>query len=246
MKISNKQKEKNRKKIIQIAVDVMIEQGFKSATMRAIAKKAEIGDATIYNYFPTKESILFAYYEEKLKECAERLRSVDKFNEFTLNEQLQTFIHTQLELFLPDREFIDLSFKRIFFSLSQNYQQMKPIRQIFAMIVDDMFKAAIEVNEIPDQIFQDMIYLLLWDSFVGIVIFWLNDRSEQFNDTTVLVDKSLDLLCPILRSGLIDKAADILLYFFKSHLLSRLDGFRKSANTFSAIKREFMGNLNDR
>ena len=54
MKISNKQKMINRKKIIGVAVDIMVDNGFKSATMRAIAKEAEFGDATIYNYFPTK------------------------------------------------------------------------------------------------------------------------------------------------------------------------------------------------
>lgn len=242
MKISHKQKQKNRLKIIGLAVDVMIEEGFKSATMRSIAKKAGIGDATIYNYFPTKESILFAYYEEKLNECADRLRNVEKFNEFTLNEQLQTFFDIQLELFLPDREFIELSFKRIFFSLSQNYKQLKPIQHVFKKIIVDMFKAAIEVKEIPEQILQEMIYLLLWDYFVGVIIFWLKDRSEYFSDTSVLVDKTLDLFCSLLKSGAINKSVDILSYVFKNYVLNRFEGIKSRVDTIKLIKREFMGN----
>lgn len=240
MKISHKQKKINRLKIIGIAVDVMIESGFKSATMRAIAKKAEIGDATIYNYFPTKESILFAYYEEKLNACIEKLKKIDKFNEYTLNEQLQTFFNIQLELFLPDREFIELSFKKIFFSLTQNYTQLKPIRDVFNQIVNDMFKAAIEVKEIPEQVFQEMIDYLFWDYYVGIVLLWLNDKSDQFEDTDILIDKSLDLFCSVLKSGLVNKAVDILSYLFKNHILGRLDGFKKQIDTLQLIKREFM------
>lgn len=241
MKISNKQKQKNRKKIIAIAVDVMIDKGFKDATMRAIAKKAEIGDATIYNYFPTKEAILFAYYEEKLKESIEKLRSVEKFNEFTIHEQLQTFFETQLELFLPDREFIALSFKKIFFSLNQNLDQLDAIQDVFEKIVDDIFTAAIEVKEIPEQMFQKIIYNLLWDYYVGMVIFWLSDKSEQFSDTSVMIDKTLDLFCSILKSGAVNKLFDLASYLFKSHFLNRMDRYRKRMDTIKLIKREFMG-----
>lgn len=241
MKISNQQKNKNRKKIIFVAVDVMIDKGFKSATMRAIAKESKIGDATIYNYFPTKESILFAYYEEKLNECVSRLRKIEKFNEFTLHEQLQTFFETQLELFLPDREFIALSFKRIFFTLNQNVDQLHSIQDLYEKIVDDIFTAAIEVKEIPAQMFQQILYHLLWDYYVGLIMFWLNDRSEQFSDTSMMIDKTLDLFCSVLKAGAVNKLFDVASYFFKSHFLNRLEGFRRRVDTFNLIKREFMG-----
>jgi AcrR family transcriptional regulator len=241
MKISNKQKSTNRLKIIAVAVDHMTDKGFKSATMRSIAKAAGIGEATIYNYFPTKEAMLFAYYEEKLNECVERLRKVEKFNEFTLHEQLQTFFETQLELFLSDREFVALSFKQIFFALNQNAESLTKIRELFETVMEDMFTAAIEIKEIPPQVFQQIIYHLLWDYYVGMVIFWLHDRSEQFADTSVMLDKTLDLFCSILKAGAVNKLFDIASYFFKSHLLNRLQSFKRRMDTFSAIKREFMG-----
>ncbi len=114
MNISKEQKQKNRRLIIQAAVELMIEKGLKAAAMREIAKNAGIGAATIYNYFPTKESILFAYYEDHLRGCMEKIKSIDGFNEFSFQEQLQTLMETSLELFLPDREFVELSFKREF------------------------------------------------------------------------------------------------------------------------------------
>ena len=68
MKISEDQKQENRKKIIRSAVDAITQKGMKGATMKMIARKAGLGDATIYNYFPTKEAIVYAYYEEQLDE----------------------------------------------------------------------------------------------------------------------------------------------------------------------------------
>ena len=241
MKISNKQKAKNRKRIIDVAVDVMIDRGFKNATMRSIAKQAEIGDATIYNYFSTKEAIIFAYYEEKLNACVEKMRGIEKFNEFSIHEQLQTFFEIQLELFLPDREFISLSFKKVFFNFNQNMASLDAVQALFEKIIADIFEAAIEVNEIPEQVFQEIIYHLLWDYYVGMIIFWLNDKSDQFSDTSIMIDKTLDLFCAVLKAGAVNKLFDIASYFFKNHFMNRLDRFKKRIDTFKLIKREFMG-----
>ena len=53
MKVSKKEKAKTRIKILEASVDVITEKGFKSASMREIARHAGVGDATIYNYFPS-------------------------------------------------------------------------------------------------------------------------------------------------------------------------------------------------
>ena len=245
MKISNEQKKINRAKIIEIAVDLIIEGGYKSATMRGIAKKAGFGDATIYNYFPTKESILFAYYEDKLNETIEKIKEIKDFNEYTINEQLQAVFHIQFELFLADREFIAISFKKIFLTINQNYKQIKNIKDLFRTIIKDIFDAASEADEIPPQIFEEMIFHLLWDYYIGLVIFWLNDSSEKFNETTILTDKSLDLICSVIEAGVANKLFDLASYFFKNHILSRMDMFKKHKDTINIIKRGFMGSNNE-
>jgi len=242
MKISQKQKEINRKKLIEIAVEVMIEKGFKSTTMRQIAKKAGIGDATIYNYFPTKESILFAYYEDAIDSAIEKMKRIKDFNQYSLHEQLNCFFEIQFEIFLKDREFVAMSFKMIFLSINQNFKNQKPIRDRFIEVIDDMIGASIDVKEIPPQVFQEMIYYLLWDFYIGMVIYWLNDSSERFTDTSLLLDKSLDIFCTVLKAGLVNKLVDITSYFFKNHLLNKMGQFNSQLKSFDFIKRGFMGN----
>ncbi len=241
MKISNEQKKINRAKIIQTAIDMIIEKGYKSATMRGIAKQAGFGDATIYNYFPTKESILFAYYKDKLNETVEKIKEIKDFNEYTINEQLQTVFNIQFEVFLLDREFIAVSFKKIFLTLNQNYKQIKNIKDQFRVIIKDIFDAAVEADEIPPQIFEEMIFHFIWDYYIGLVLFWLNDSSEKFNDTTILTDKSLDLICALIKAGVANKLFDLASYFFKNHILARMTTFKRHKDTINIIKRGFMG-----
>ena len=245
MKISGAQKLENRKRIIRETVDIMLEKDFKSTTMRAIARAAGIGDATIYNYFPTKESILYAYYEDAMHACIEKLKNIEKFNEYSLQEQLQTLFETEFEIFLPDREFIQKTFKTVFFSFSQDYSRLIPIRDIFINIIDDMFGAAVDVKEIPEQVFQDLIGFLLWDYNIGIVIYWTNDESDAFSNTTVFNDKSIDLICSLIKSGLVNKTFDIATFLFRNHILNRMQTMKEGLKTVDFVKRQFMGAEND-
>ena len=49
-----------KKKIMDTAVEVFGEKGFKNSTISEIAKKAGVGDATIYEYFQSKEELLLS------------------------------------------------------------------------------------------------------------------------------------------------------------------------------------------
>lgn len=241
MKISEEQKRKNRCEIIRAAVDAITEKGMKGATMREIAKKAELGEATIYNYFSTKEAIVYAYYDAQLGACTERLRLIEDFNAYSLREQLQTFFETQLELMLPDREFVEATFGAVTFSLTHDRQQLKPIRARFFRIVADMFEAAIEAGEIPDQAFLELGYQFLWDYHVGLVMYWLRDRSDQFQNTSILIDKSLDLGIGFIRADLVNKALDMASFLFRRHIIDRLDSLQDRADLARKVKRAFTG-----
>lgn len=241
MKISHQQKQKNRRKILQAATDIIIEKGLKTATMREIAKRAGMGDATIYNYFPTKESIIFAYYEDRFDLAVQGLKDIEKFNEFSFQEQLQTFFEKKLEILLPEREFVAITFKTVFFSMGQNYARLKPVRTKFIRIIREIFESAVEVGEIPDQVFQEITYQLYWDYYIGVVLYWLNDDSDRFAQTTLLIDKSLTLSGALIKAGIANKIFDMASFLFKNHVLNRMEFFRDQHDTFQKMKREFMG-----
>ena len=171
----------------------------------------------------------------------ERLRAITDFNEYSLQEQLQAFFETQLELFLPDREFVDISFRDITFSLTHDYRNLKSIRKRFFNILSDMFEAAVEVGEIPDLVFLELTYHFFWDYYVGLIFYWLRDRSDQFQDTTILLDKSLDLGTTFIKAGVVNKALDMASFLFRHHIIDRLDRIKDNAELAQRVKRQFMG-----
>lgn len=246
MKISKQQKQENRRKIIRAMVELTILKDVKTATMREIAREAGLGDATIYNYFPTKDAIVYAYFEDRFDEATETLKQIPDFHTFTFQEQLQTFFDTQLDLLLPDREFLEKTFKTAFFTLSQDYARVRPSREKFMAVIRDIFEAAIQAGEIEDQVFLEVAVQLFWEYYVGIILYWLRDDSDRFESTTVLVDKSLNLASSAIRAGIANKIFDMGVFFFKNHLLSRMDLVREQVDILNGIKRKFMDKADER
>jgi AcrR family transcriptional regulator len=62
--------------ILQAATEVFAEQGFASVTVAEIADRAGIGKGTVYEYFSSKDELLFAVFEWMNEKIFERIRSL--------------------------------------------------------------------------------------------------------------------------------------------------------------------------
>ncbi|MCU7845951.1 MAG: TetR family transcriptional regulator [Candidatus Thiodiazotropha sp. (ex Monitilora ramsayi)] len=240
MKVSKQEKAITRKRILLAASDVISEKGFKSASMREIARRAEVGDATIYNYFPTKEALLYGYCEERQNEVAEALKEIEDFHEYSLREQLQQLTETELALWLPDREFLAEVFELTFYSPAAGVVNLAETRRRFNRMVEDMIDAAIEAGEIPEQPYRELLAPLYWDYFTGILAYWLKDDSEGFANTTQLVDRSVEMIAMVLQTGMIGKALDLLSFLFRSQISRHFEKLGDYTAPWKKAKRRFM------
>ncbi len=239
-KISEKEKQLTRLKILEAAVDVIIEKGFKQASMREIARHAGVGDATIYNYFPSKEKLLYGYCEHIQQQLMSALKGIEDFHTYSLQEQLQQFVETELELWLPAREFLQQVFTLTFYSPAANLNHLAATRNLNQKMVRDMIEAAIEAGEIPDQPYSELLPRLLWDYQSGILAYWLRDDSENFENTTQLIDKSMILVGTILQKGMVGQSLDLVSFLFRTHVMSHLDSFADFTRSADKMKRQFM------
>ncbi|SFV63004.1 Transcriptional regulator, TetR family [hydrothermal vent metagenome] len=244
MKVSQSAKEKTKAKILESAVDLIIEKGFKNASMREMAKNAGVSNPTIYNYFPTKEKILYAYVEQKHKETAQILQEIEDFNTYTLREQLQALIETELELYLEDREFILQISDMVFQSAGLKLESLYSNNKIFTDMVKDMLEIAIEAKEIPQPPLEEHLPKLFWDYYIMVVAYWVKDDSESFENTTQFIDHSLGVIEALLQSSIMNKAHDLGIFLFKTHLLSSLEKFSTKQSKFTKIKRDLKGVFN--
>lgn len=238
MKISQENKELTKMKILEAGVELIIEKGFKDASMREIAQRASVSNPTIYNYFPTKEQMLYAYIESKHQQTREILGTIEGFESYTLREQLQSLIETELELYLEDREFILQISEMVFHSSSLKLDALYATNRLFVETVAEMITIAIEAGEIEKPPFEDLLPKLFWDYFVVVVAYWVKDESESFENTTQFIDHSMGVIEAILNSSLLNKASDLGMFLIKNHLLNAFTRFSGKAGRMGKIKRK--------
>ena len=238
MKVTQSAKEKTKVKILQSAVDLIIEKGFDNASLREMAKNAGVSNPTIYNYFPSKEKLLYAYIEQKHKEAVASIQEIEDFHTYTLREQLQTLIETELELYLEDREFIIQIADMVFHSSGLKMGKLYETNALFIETVEEMLNIAIEAEEIAEPPFKEHLPKLFWDYYIMVVAYWVKDDSEMFENTTQFIDHSLGLAEAVLHSDILSKASDLGMFFFKTHMLSSLQKFATKKESFSKMKRK--------
>ncbi len=67
-----RKKEATKTTILKVAIDLINERGFADTTMQLIAEKADVALRTLYNYFPSKESIVATYMRLTVQQEAEK------------------------------------------------------------------------------------------------------------------------------------------------------------------------------
>jgi len=221
MKISKEEQKKTKAKILKVAVELIALNGYKKTSMSKIAKEAKIGEATIYNYFTTKEDILYEYFYELQVNTKKKLLKLEEFNDFTLKEQLQTLLETQLTLLKNNRSFVLNIYEEIFYKSFKHPNLQKGNEELLLMI-EELLNISVEAQEIEPLPFENTLLKLFLDYYYGIIYYWINDDSKNFENTTIMIDKSLEIIYGLLQSGLIGKIQDLVGFVLKTHILNTI------------------------
>ena len=86
--------EKRRQDILSAALETFFEKGVETASMSEIARRAEIGKSTIYEYFPSKNELLLETYTWLLREISQQVQAVFAREEDDLRTQLCRYVET--------------------------------------------------------------------------------------------------------------------------------------------------------
>ncbi len=209
MKTTRQQQDATRRQIVASAVDLMTRQGFDGTTMKDIARAAGIGDATIYKYFPTKDRIVLGYLDDAAQRALADTLQTPGFTGYQLQEKLQRLTDAVLERLLADREFVaqvrGLARRSPLSMLAEPLAARQSLREAVASFLE----AAEASGEIEPCDFKGMAGGLYTDYLAGVVAYWLADTSDEFADTTQLVDLSLGVLVQALRGGLVNRALQL-------------------------------------
>jgi TetR/AcrR family transcriptional regulator, fatty acid metabolism regulator protein len=181
------------------AVKVIGQRGFQNATIAEIAKNAQMGDATIYEYFKSKEDLLLAIPVEWTKELIPQIEDHMMGIKGAFNK-LRKFIWWYLNFFEKNPEYgsivlLELKTSRTYIS-AEAYQAARTFYQVVLdIIVEGQEEGTID-NEIDIYVARSICV----GAIEHMIIRWLlKDRkyavtqyAEQLTDLLIKALKSKD------------------------------------------------------
>jgi AcrR family transcriptional regulator len=194
--------EDTRRRIYESAMELFRQKGFEQTTMRDIAAKAGVALGGAYYYFSSKDAIVLAFYQAMQEDSHESILEAIA-GEKKLKDRLRCILEKRLALLAPNRKFCDALFRHAPDSqdpLSPFSEETRPIRDRAI----EHLRIAVEGGDVkvPSDLKPQLPYLL-WLYQMGLILFWLYDRSEKQQRTQMLMEKSLGLLVTLLKlSGL--------------------------------------------
>jgi AcrR family transcriptional regulator len=170
--------EQTRALILETAMRLFQERGYDKTTMRAIAKEAGVSVGNAYYYFAGKEHLIQGFYDRIAAEHQVAVREIlDR--ERDLEARLAGVLRAWLDIAAPYHEFAVQFFK----NAADPDSPLSPFSpesehaRVEAISVHREVLAGATKTKVPEEL-RDVLPELMWLSQMGLVLYWIFDRTE--------------------------------------------------------------------
>ncbi len=180
-------------RIREVARSLFQEKGFDGATMREVATRADVALGAAYYYFPSKEALVLEFYTRVVEELEAKLPAVLEGRR-ELGERLKAVLDLKFSLLRPNRRFLGALVRAGLDPenpVSPFSAETAPLRGRSIAIFEQALEGS-EVKVPPD--LARHLPRLLWLYYMGLVLFWLFDRSGEQARTDRLIARSLETI----------------------------------------------------
>ncbi len=157
------------KAILKAAEKVFAAKGFNEARISDIAKKAGISESTIYQYFSTKEGLLFSIPAAKIQEYIEKNLELLEYIHGAANK-LRTLIYRHICLYASDEDYANV----VMLILKGNRNFLKTdaykVVQASARITTRVLEEGIRTGEFHPDLNIHLVRAMIWGSIEHLVI----------------------------------------------------------------------------
>lgn len=183
--------EETRAKILDAALALFLERGYEAATMRAIADRARVALGNAYYYFESKEHLVQAFYARTQAEhvaASQRVLSEAK----SLEGRLRGVLHAKIDTVDPYHSLAGALFRMA----ADPGSPLSPLSPESAGTRDEavaIFTRVVDESDVTTDL-RGELPRLLWLYHLGVLLFWIHDRSPGRKRTRRLIDGTASLL----------------------------------------------------
>jgi AcrR family transcriptional regulator len=186
----------SRVQIYETAMRLFRERGFEETTMRDIGKELGGAASAAYYYFKSKDAIVLEYYDD-VQRRHEVLVNEMLESEKDLTRRIAQIHHLKLDILKHDRRIMGALLRyagepesELSFFSAKTSSLRKAAMALFSRALDDADLPADMLSVLP---------LLLWAAHMGILLYFLYDKSSSQKNTRALIDRGTQLMTGFLK-----------------------------------------------
>jgi AcrR family transcriptional regulator len=190
--------ERTREQIVAAALRLFREQGYQGTTMRAVAASAGVSVGNTYYYFSSKEELVQGFYDQMVAEqraaCAEVFATTRDFA-----ERLRGALLAWRAAAEPYHEFAG----PFFATAAQPDNPLSPFSQASSPARDAsiaLYRELVDGSSV--QVGAELAATLpelLWLYQLGIILYWVHDRSPDTARTRMLIEHTVPMATRLVR-----------------------------------------------
>lgn len=142
-----------REKILKASVKLFGSKGYDKTLIGDVAKKAQVSRATLYNYFPSKESLLLGIAQREIagikKEVRERLKTHTAME--TIRSVIEDFVFNTFRYVTISRKLFIMNSEPDSFTFSTRVELVELLRELVEAAKDEgAFRADVPTADIAE------------------------------------------------------------------------------------------------
>ncbi len=192
--------------ILDAAMKTFVKRGYSDTRVSEIAAEAKVAEGTLYNYFPSKEEILLALFDEKWGGIIDKIKKkISRLND--PNDKLKAIFSMVVTMFKKDRHLaeiflIDVKQSSIFLN---NYTINRVVE--FIDLIEEILEEGKKKGIYRKNLDSRVAKMVIFGAAQGILLSWVLNESKAVKSRTFQFSlfRAARSLKNIFKSGLMEE-----------------------------------------
>src|SRR5215471_13394993 len=173
----------SRDHLYSTAIRLIARRGYEATTLRDIAKEADVSVGLLYRYFPSKQAVIVALYDELSTEFATRAAGIEQGK---WRDRFMFALRASLDVLQPHRTTLHALIPVL---IGDPHDGVFAARTAFSrQRVQTVFEQAITGStDTPKQPLGEALGRLLYLVHLAVLLWWLLDKTPKQRATAALV-----------------------------------------------------------
>ncbi len=206
----------SKKELVDAYIKELLLKGKRPNTVYAFATDLGMSEDEFYNHYSSFNSLESDIWTGFMSDTLNTLKKDESFESFGSREKLLAFFYTHLEILRRKRSYVMLRAGELKKSPKTPFW-IKKYKEHYNDFVSDLISDGIESKEIKERPYLTEQYSkAFWLQLMFVLDFWINDNSEQFENTDAAIEKAVDLSFKLLGESTLDSALDLAKFIWQT------------------------------